>query len=117
LENKLVTHRFVCDICNEEVFDTNTIVIHKCSICGKDMRWDLSPSTTSRGDFYHESMSLGCRPGQLAEMQKTHPGAEFKPKGKGYVMVTRSVKELDQRLKERGMVKFTKNDLKQAGTI
>lgn len=102
----MANHRFVCDKCNEEVFDTNSAIVHKCSICGDDMRWDLSPSFRSKGDFYHESRSMGCPAGQVDEMRKKFPGSEYKKRGQSYVLVTRSVKEMDKRLSERGMVRF-----------
>lgn len=57
------------------------------------------------------SYSLGCRPSQLKEMQKLHPGAKFVKRGHGYVMEIKNRQEKLQRMKERGFVEFGKNDL------
>ena len=52
------------------------------------------------------SYSLGCRPWQLKEMQRLHPGAKFVKKGKGYVMEIKNRQEKLQRMKERGFEEY-----------
>lgn len=55
------------------------------------------------------SYSLGCRPSQLKEMQKLHPGARFVKKGHGYVMEIRNRADKKRRMKERGFIEFDKH--------
>jgi protein-arginine kinase activator protein McsA len=102
-------HYFTCENCNKTITDTSTKGTHYCPVCHKPMRWNMDGFMSGkRGDFYHESKSMGCSAKQVDEMRKLYPGSEYKKRGKNYVLVTRSVKEMDRRLKERGMVRLDK---------
>lgn len=113
----MVIHTFVCDACNESLTDTTSKGIHYCPKCKEPMRWKMDGFMSGGGNFYHESKSMGCTENQIADLRKRFPGSEYKKKGKGYVLVTRSAREMDKRLKERGMVKFTNKDMVNDGNI
>ena len=111
-------HTFTCDYCELNIFDSDTKKVHYCPECGGEMRWNMTSfMSSSGGDFYHESRSMGCSAKQVNDMRKAYPGAEYKKKGKSYVLVTRSAGEMDKRLQERNMVKYTKKDLQNANEI
>jgi len=114
----MVEHHFVCNGCNFILKDSDTKKEHICPKCGEEMRWNLAGFMSSNsGDFYHESRSMGCSAKQIKEMREAYPNSEYKKKGKNYVLVTRSASEMDKRLKERNMVKYTGKDLQNSNEI
>ena len=76
-------HNFICDDCNETVQDTDTKCVHKCPVCGKDMRWNLNIAI--HGNYKHpvHSDSLAINPNQKAEHEKIFPNirldGQFRP--------------------------------------
>ena len=78
----MAIHTFICDICTVSVQDTNTKIIHKCPVCGEDMRWDLSGNNIStKGDYNHVSDSLAINPDQIAEHKQLFPDIDVLPTG------------------------------------
>lgn len=62
----------------------------------------------SMGEHERLSWSLGCDEAQLPEMQKIHPGAEWRqsPEGGGYQMIIKNRTEKKKRMKERGFEEY-----------
>lgn len=73
----MAIHDFVCDECNVTIQDTNTRDVHKCSECGKSMRWDVRVAI--RGNYKHpiHSDSLAIHPSQRAEHEQMFPNIEI----------------------------------------
>lgn len=73
----MASHKFICDNCSVVVQDTTTIGIHKCPICGEDMRWDLNIAI--HGNYRHpiHSDALAISPTQIAEHKKLFPNIEL----------------------------------------
>lgn len=74
-------HRFVCDMCNAVVEDTDTQKTHYCPECHKPMRWDLNFNAQS-SSYEHVSDSLAIHPEQIPEHRKLFPDIEVLPDGR-----------------------------------
>lgn len=68
----MAVHNFVCDECNIVIHDTTT-EIHKCSKCGKDMRWDINVAIHGNYKRPVHSDSLAIHPSQRAEHERMFP--------------------------------------------
>lgn len=73
----MALHYFVCDYCGTVITDITTIGIHKCSVCGEDMRWDLNIAI--HGNYQHpiHSDALAISPTQVAEHKKLFPNIKL----------------------------------------
>ena len=72
-ENKMVTHRFICNRCKIFIEDTTTKGIHKCPECGGDAALDCKIAI--HGNYKHpiHSDALAISPTQIAEHEKLFP--------------------------------------------
>jgi len=93
-------HEFVCDKCKVIVEDTDTHKIHKCPVCGKDMRWDIELRQT--GDYEFVSQSLAINPSQVEEHKENFPKVDVLNDGR---IKFNSYKQHDNYLKKTGFVK------------
>lgn len=68
-------HRFVCEKCGFEVFDTDSKTSHVCPTCNTVMFWDLGNVTVSGGTYNKPviSESLAINPNQTEEHKKLFP--------------------------------------------
>lgn len=78
----MAIHTFICDNCEISIKDTNTKIIHKCPVCGGDMRWDLHFNGGQTGDYEHISQSLAISPKQIADHKKLFPNVDVLPDGR-----------------------------------
>ena len=103
----MVIHTFICDSCGHSINDHTTKEIHRCPLCGTDMRWDLGGVGIPDGDpkgFW--SLEMGALGEQQAEIKKEHPTARFNQLGARWVESPKALKKV---LKERGMVELTED--------
>lgn len=73
----MIVHNFVCDNCNKVIQDTVTTGIHKCPVCGSDMRWDLNIAIHGNYSKPIHSDALAINPDQVEEHKKKFPNIEL----------------------------------------
>ncbi len=69
----MALHKFTCDNCNTSIHDTNTKIVHRCGVCGGDMRWDVNVAIHGNYITPIHSDALAIHPDQRVEHEKLFP--------------------------------------------
>ena len=107
----MTIHNFVCDACGAVVQDTSTKGIHRCVICGSDMRWDMKTAIHGNYERPIHSDALAISPDQISEHEKNFPNIRLdkqcRPILDNYInhenyLKKRGFRKITQKIKPKG---------------